>query len=113
MEFFIKASLLLISIYYVAARAVPDDGCWYSCPQVYDPICGAETDKNSTQVFGNECIMEVHNTCFDTGKEPDADSQWTYHNFLFTAYFRTDISICEEIDDTEILPNPDDFYFNH
>ena len=68
MEFIIKASLLLISIYYVAARAVPDDGCWYSCPQVYDPICGAENDKNSTQVFGNECIMEVHNTCFDTGK---------------------------------------------
>lgn len=72
MEFIIKASLLLVSIYYVVGRAVPDDGCWYSCPQVYDPICGAENDKNSTQVFGNECIMEVHNTCFDTGKELDA-----------------------------------------
>ncbi|CAG9806804.1 unnamed protein product [Chironomus riparius] len=95
MEFIIKASLLLISIYYVAARAVPDDGCWYSCPQVYDPICGAENDKNSTQVFGNECIMEVHNTCFET------------------AYIRTDLNNCEEIDDAETLPNPEDFYFNH
>ena len=113
MEFIIKASLLLITIYYVAGRAVPDDGCWYSCPQVYDPICGAENDKNSTQVFGNECIMEVHNTCFDTGEKFNADSQWTHLNFYITAFIRTDIENCSEIDDTEVLPNPDDFYFNH
>ncbi|KAL7025150.1 hypothetical protein ACKWTF_013366 [Chironomus riparius] len=32
---------------------------------------------------------------------------------FFTAYIRTDLNNCEEIDDAETLPNPEDFYFNH
>lgn len=64
---FVKASLVLFSILLfrgVAGRAVPDDGCWHECSYIYDPVCGKE--ENSTQVFGSECIMKMHNECFET-----------------------------------------------
>jgi hypothetical protein len=68
MKFFVKASLVLLSVLssrVAVGRAVPDDGCWHVCPDsVYEPVCGRE--ENSTQVFGNECIMNMHNDCFET-----------------------------------------------
>lgn len=67
MQNFVKASLVLFSILSfdgVVGRAVPDDGCWHDCSYVYEPVCGKE--QNSTQVFGSECIMAMHNECFET-----------------------------------------------
>lgn len=68
MNFDLKySSLVLVSIFFIASvRAMPDDGCWHPCPHIYDPICAADGD--ATQVFGNKCIMDVHNVCFETGE---------------------------------------------
>lgn len=68
----VRASLVLFSIvlfYEVVGRAVPDDGCWYGCPFIWNPICGKE--ENSTQEFSNKCIMERHNECFETSRLSD------------------------------------------
>ncbi|KAG5670624.1 hypothetical protein PVAND_000872 [Polypedilum vanderplanki] len=89
MNNFLKASLVLLSIHYVLSKATPDDGCWRACPHIYDPVCGMD-DENSTQVFGNDCIMETHNVCFET------------------AYKIVDISNCVELEDSETLAYFDD-----
>lgn len=62
---FIKASQVLILIYCFSVIKA-DDGCWHACPNVYEPVCGM--DGEAMQVFGNECIMEIHNICFETGE---------------------------------------------